>query len=201
MSSQANVKISTTGGRAPAALVAEAVAGDRDAFATLYNDYQPEVYRYLYARTGDRALAEDLTQETFLRALRRIDTFKHRPTTAGFVGWLCVIARNLHLDHLKLYRTSHEVAMAEPFRADIVDESAEQSAIRDLEIVEAREAVIAAMGVLTPYQRRAIELRYFEELSGPEAAARMGKPLGAVKTVTFRALRVMEQALAEGVAA
>ncbi|MFG2963531.1 RNA polymerase sigma factor [Streptomyces sp. NPDC048288] len=201
MSSQANAKISTTGGRAPAALVAQAVAGDRAAFATLYNDHHGEVYRYLVARTKDRQLAEDLAQETFLRALRRIDTFKHLPTTAGFVGWLFVIARNLHLDHLKLFRTSHEVSVAEPFRTDVGEHSAEESALRDLDIVEAREAVTAAMTRLNPYQREAIRLRFFEELSVPEAAARMGKGVGAVKTLTFRAMRVMEQALVEGAAA
>ncbi|MEU0332174.1 RNA polymerase sigma factor [Streptomyces sp. NPDC006193] len=177
-------------------LVMRAVAGDRDAFATLYNDHRPEVFRYLAQRTKDKSLAEDLTQETFIRALRRIDTFQHRPTTAGFVGWLCVIARNLHLDHLKLHRTSREIPTAEPFQVDEWSCSAEDTAIRSLDADKAHQAVQLAMKVLTPYQREAVRLRYFEDLTMPEAAARMGKDLGAVKTVTFRAMRKMHAVLA-----
>ncbi|MFJ5638706.1 RNA polymerase sigma factor [Streptomyces sp. NPDC093223] len=195
MSSQANAKISP--------VVAQAVAGDRDAFAALYNDHHVVVSRYLYSRTKDSLLAEDLTQETFLRALRRIDTFQHMPTTAGFLGWLFVIAKNLHLDHLKLYRTRCETPVAEPLGDYRRDHSAgaEESAFREMAIVEARESVTAAMNQLTPYQRQVIELRFFEELSGPETAARLGKRLGAVKTAQFRAMSVMEQALTEGAAA
>ncbi|MET8765521.1 RNA polymerase sigma factor [Streptomyces sp. NPDC004658] len=183
-------------------LVTKAVAGDRDAFATLYNDHKPEVYRYLVARTKDRTLAEDLTQETFLRAFRRIDTFRPRPTTAGFVGWLCVIARNLYLDHLKLHRTTREFPTAEPVDGGHLDPSAEESAMRHLDAAEARQAVAAAMQALTPYQREAIRLRYFEDLSIPETAARMGKGIGSMKTVTFRAMKSMQRTLtAQGVAA
>ncbi|MYW48836.1 RNA polymerase sigma factor [Streptomyces sp. SID161] len=177
-------------------LVTRAVAGDRDAFATLYNDHRPEVYRYLVNRTRNRSLAEDLTQDTFLRALRRIDTFQHRPTTAGFVGWLCVIARNIYLDHLKLHRTTREIPTAEPFQIDTFECSAEESAIRSLAAVDTRRVVGQAMETLTPHQRDVVRLRHFEELTFPETAARLGKNVASTKTLNFRAMRKMQAVLA-----
>ncbi|MBL1108032.1 RNA polymerase sigma factor [Streptomyces sp. 5-8] len=180
-------------------LVTRAVAGDRDAFATLYNDHRPEVYRYLVNKTRNRTLAEDLTQDTFLRALRRIDTFRHRPTTAGFVGWLCVIARNLYLDHLKLHRTTREIPTAEPFQTDAFEHSAEESAIRGLATIEAKQAVAQAMETLTAHQRDVVRLRHIEELTFPETAARLGKNVASTKTLHFRAMRKMHAALAASV--
>ncbi|MGW0163625.1 RNA polymerase sigma factor [Streptomyces sp. NPDC003343] len=193
MSVQVTAKISPPGG--PGELVTRAIAGDRDAFATLYNDHRAEVYRYLVNRTRDRHLAEDLTQDVFLRALRRIETFRHQQTGGGFNGWLMTIARNLHTDHLKKARVQREVPVGDVFEADEFDPSAEEAGLRQLEIVEASRTVAAGMTALNPYQQTCIRLRYFEELSVPETAARMGKGIGAVKTLTFRSLRLMEQAL------
>ncbi|MGI5196532.1 RNA polymerase sigma factor [Streptomyces sp. CA-288835] len=194
MSTQANPKISPPGG-ATTELVDRAHAGDREAFATLYNDHYSTVYRFLFSRTRDRHLAEDLTQEVFVRALRRIDTFDRRRTGGGFGAWLSVIARNLHLDHLKLHRVQREFPVAELHDSHTRDRSAESSALRELDIAEAKETVAAAMQVLNPYQRQCVRLRFLEELSVPETASRMGKGVGAVKTLQFRSLRLMEQAL------
>ncbi|MBQ1096291.1 sigma-70 family RNA polymerase sigma factor [Streptomyces sp. b94] len=192
MSSQANPKISPPGG-VDAELVARAVAGDREAFAALYNAHRDEVLRYLTRRTGNRHLAEDLTQDVFLRALRRIDTFIPR-NASSFVAWLMVIARNIHLDHMKLHRVQKEVPV-DQVNDESTDPSAEQSAMRGLDAVEAAATVTAVLAVLTPQQLECVRLRFFDELSGPETAARMGKGLPAVKTLQFRALRLMRSAL------
>ncbi|NEC72939.1 sigma-70 family RNA polymerase sigma factor [Streptomyces rochei] len=182
-------------GGVDAGLVARAVAGDREAFAALYNAHRDDVLRYLIRRTGNRHLAEDLTQETFLRALRRVDTFTPR-NASSFVAWLMVIARNLHLDHMKLHRVQKEVPV-DVVNDGSTDPSAEQSAMRGLDAVDAAATVTAALAVLTPQQRECVRLRFFDELSGPETAARMGKGLPAVKTLQFRALRIMRSALTE----
>jgi RNA polymerase sigma-70 factor (ECF subfamily) len=194
VSHQANAKINPGG--AVTELVARAAVGDRDAFAALYNEYQPEVFRFLMTRTRNRHLAEDLTSETFLRALRRIETFTDRPTGgSGFGGWLHVIARNLHADHCKAARTRLEVTVGEVFEPDERLDSAESTALRELETVEATETVAIAMQALTPYQQECVRLRFLEDLSAPETAALMGKGVGAVKTLTFRAVHGMQQAL------
>ncbi|MEV1079926.1 RNA polymerase sigma factor [Streptomyces sp. NPDC050211] len=195
MSHQANAKINPPGG-AVSELVARAAAGDRDAFGTLYNDHHDEVFAFLYNRTRDRYLAEDLTQDVFVRALRRLSTFT-APRDSGFAGWLAVIARNIHLDYVKSARARLEVSVAETYDGDSRDRSAEVSALRELDIAEAAETVTSAMRGLTPYQRECIGLRYIEELSVPEVAARLGKGEGAVKTLAFRAMTTLRQALAE----
>ncbi|MEU0199176.1 MULTISPECIES: RNA polymerase sigma factor [unclassified Streptomyces] len=185
-----------------AELVAQACAGDRTAFAALYAKHYDDVFGFLYNRTrGDRQLAEDLTQDVFLRALRRLETF-NSPRSSGFAGWLIVIARNIHLDHVKSAPVRLEVTVGEMADGDRRDRSAEASALRELEVAEAAESVEAALAVLNPYQRECVRLRFLEGLSVPETAARLGKGIGATKTVQFRALQQMRNTLtAEAVAA
>jgi RNA polymerase sigma-70 factor (ECF subfamily) len=200
VSSQANAKINPPGG-AVTELVTRAAAGDSDAFATLYNEYRDEVYRYLSLRTRNRVLAEDLTQDVFVRALCRIETFSVRPG-GTFVGWLMTIARNLHTDHCKAARTRLEVSTNEFFEADERAVSAESGALRALEAVEAAQTIAVAMATLTPHQRECVRLRYLEELPLPQAVAQLDRSAGAVKTLTSRAMTSMRRAVAEqGVAA
>ncbi|WP_328425933.1 RNA polymerase sigma factor [Streptomyces sp. NBC_00443] len=194
MSHQASAKISPPGG-AVSELVARAAAGDRDAFGTLYNEHRAEVFAFLHKRTRDRSLAEDLTQDVFVRALGRLSTFT-ATRGAGFAGWLAVIARNIYLDYVKSARSRLEVSVAEMYDGDVRDRSAEASALRELDIAEASATVTAAMQGLTAYQRKCVALRYIDELSVPEVAARLGKGEGAVKTLTFRAMTTMRQTLA-----
>lgn len=198
MTTQANGKIGPPG--VGPELVARAVAGDREAFATLYNEHRGEVYRYLLNRTRDRHLAEDLTQDVFERALRRLETFGG-PRASGFAGWLAVIARNIFLDHVKLARTRLEVPVGEMADGDSRDRSAESSALRELDIAEAAEVVTAAMQGLNPYQRECVQLRYFDGLSVPETAEQLGKGIGATKTLTFRAMEKMRAELGFGAVA
>src|SRR5436309_1579852 len=97
-------------------LVHAAQAGDSEAFGLLYDRYVSSVYRYVLFRVGDRTLAEDVTSETFLRALRRISSVSYQGRDLG--AWFVTIARNLVLDHVKSSRYRLEVATAE------VDDSA-----------------------------------------------------------------------------
>src|SRR5690606_2206251 len=92
-------------------LVLRAKTGDAEAFGTLYDRYLDLVYRYVYFRVGSHPLAEDLTSETFLRALRRIADFTWQGRDFG--AWLVTIARNLVADHFKSGRYRLEVSTAE----------------------------------------------------------------------------------------
>jgi RNA polymerase sigma-70 factor, ECF subfamily len=206
VTTQANGKV-RAGGTPESELIARARAGDQTAFAALYTAHSGTVYRYLYNRTrGDQTLAEDLTQDVFVRALSRLETFS-APRSSGFAGWLSTIARNIHLDYVKSSRVRLESLVGDiqdaTFDQDRSAEhgrSAELSAMRELDIVEATHTITAAMRDLTPYQRRCVELRFLEELTVPETAARLGKGIGAVKTLQFRAMGIMRQTLT-GVAA
>lgn len=196
MNHKANAKIASGGERA---LIERARHGDRDAFATLYNEHRPVVYRYLYFRTRDTQLAEDLTQDVFLRALNKIHLFVD--PSGCFEAWLVTIARNIHLDHSKLLRNRLEQPFAE-IHTDDEARSAELDVLRGLEVVEATVTLQRAMETLNANQRACISLRYMSELSLAETAAEMGRTVGAVKTMTFRAMEKLRTELrAEAVAA
>ena len=89
------------------ALVELARKGDSEAFGMLYDHYQGSVYRFLFYRTRSSTLAEDLTSETFFRALRNMQNFRWQGKDFG--AWLMTIARNLATDHFKAGRTRLEM--------------------------------------------------------------------------------------------
>ena len=95
-------------------LVTRAQAGDGEAFGQLYDRYVDTVYRFIYFRVNDRALAEDFTSETFLRALRRIGTISYQGRDIG--AWFVTIARNIVLDHMKSARHRLEYTTARHHR-------------------------------------------------------------------------------------
>ncbi|NUQ32538.1 MAG: sigma-70 family RNA polymerase sigma factor, partial [Dermatophilaceae bacterium] len=99
-----------------AALVELAQGGDKEAFAQLYDSYVDTVFRYVLVRVANRSLAEDLTSETFLRAMRRIDSFSWQGK--DIAAWFVTIARNLIADHVKSAKFRFEVATADMRDAD-----------------------------------------------------------------------------------
>jgi RNA polymerase sigma-70 factor (ECF subfamily) len=112
-------------------LVRAAQQGDTAAFAQLYDRYVDQIYRYLLFRVGTRELAEDLTSETFLRALRGITSVSYQGRDVG--AWFVTIARNLLLDHVKSSRYRREITTAEVDTArPLVDPGPEQQVITTL---------------------------------------------------------------------
>ncbi len=89
-------------------LVAEARRGRRDAFGSLYEEYGERIYRYVYARTGQTEVAEDLAQEVFLRAFQRISSYHSRGTP--FFAWLVRIAHNIVIDYYRRSAKRSETA-------------------------------------------------------------------------------------------
>ncbi len=80
-----------------AALIQRAKQDDPTAFAEIYDQHQPAIYRYIYYRLGDTATTEDLTSQVFVRMVEKIDTFTYRGQS--ILAWLYTIARNLIIDH------------------------------------------------------------------------------------------------------
>ncbi|MBT1097811.1 sigma-70 family RNA polymerase sigma factor [Streptomyces sp. Tu102] len=172
-------------------LVARARTGDREAFAALYHQHYRLVYGFLLVRTRNGHLAEDLTQEVFTRALRRIDAFSWQGT--AFAAWLTTIAKNLYLDELGRGRTRLETPVAEFDDPGEAGRDAEALVLRALEAVEAHETVRTALHTLNAQQRHCVELRFLDELTPQETALAMGRSVGAVKTLTYRALRKLRR--------
>lgn len=179
-----------------------AIGGDHDAFAALYRRSRDTVFRYLMRRTsGDRHLAEDLTHETFVRALARIDTYQDRGRP--FVAWLLTIAGNLVADHYKSGWRRLQVPRSDFARE--VDEGQNRlmwnetrddlaTTVADGEYRRHAGAVLArAMADLTDWQRRVVRLRYVEGLSVRDTAQELEVEDGAVKAATYRAMRTLAQ--------
>ncbi|MDT0380733.1 sigma-70 family RNA polymerase sigma factor [Streptomyces sp. RKND-216] len=174
-------------------LVERAQNGEADAFGRLYDQYSDTVYRYIYYRVGGRATAEDLTSETFLRALRRIGTFTWQGRDFG--AWLVTIARNLVADHFKSSRFRLEVTTGEMLDANEVERSPEDSVLERL----SNDALIDAVRRLNPQQQECVTLRFLHGLTVAETARIMGKNEGAIKTLQYRAVRTLARLMPEDV--
>ncbi|RJL22527.1 sigma-70 family RNA polymerase sigma factor [Bailinhaonella thermotolerans] len=171
-------------------LVLAAKAGDAEAFGALYDRYVDLVYRYVYFRVGAHALAEDLTSETFLRALRRMPDFTWQGKDFG--AWLVTIARNLVADHFKSGRYRLEVSTAEVFDTILDEADTPENAV--LSAMTNRDVLKAVRG-LNPEQQECVVLRFVHGLSLAETALIMGKNTGAIKALQFRAVKALGRLL------
>jgi RNA polymerase sigma-70 factor (ECF subfamily) len=157
--------------------MARVAAGDREAFESLYRDHAPAVMSLLYHLTFDRALAEDLTQETFVRAWRAAS--RYRPV-AAVRTWLLAIARRRAWNEGAKRRVRAHLSKPMP-----ADESADPSwhdPSRALSIGEEASRARAALSSLSPRLRLVFVLVRLERRSLAEAAEVAGIPVGTVKS-------------------
>ncbi len=174
------------------ALVELARAGDVEAFGLLYDHYQPSVYRFLYYRVGSAALAEDLTSETFVRALRSMGSFRWQGKDFG--AWLTTIARNLATDHAKSGRSRLEVVTEDMSLHDSSVEGPEGVVLAAI----THETLLRALRQLPAEQQDCLVLRFLQSRSIAETAAVLGRSEGAVKQLQLRAVRNLAKRLPEG---
>lgn len=168
-------------------LVSAAQRGDRDAFAQIYVHYREVVFRYVLFRMGDRMLAEDITQETFFRALRRIDSVSYQGRDLG--AWLVTIARNLIYDHCKSSRVRQEVVDEDTANCSW-HHPAERNPVEDAVIAAEQAAAIRHwVDRLGADQQMCIRYRFMQGLSVTETADLMGRGDGALKALQHRAVR------------
>jgi RNA polymerase sigma-70 factor (ECF subfamily) len=174
-------------------IVARAQGGDADAFGELYDRYVDVVYRYIYYRVSNISLAEDLTSETFIRALRRISSYTWQGRDFG--AWLVTIARNLIADHFKSGRYRLEVATSDLVEAgaDRREEGPENEVLAAI----TNEALLEAVKTLGAEQQECISLRFLQGMSVAETAAIMGKNEGAIKALQYRAVKSLSRLLPE----
>jgi RNA polymerase sigma-70 factor, ECF subfamily len=183
-----------TDGNGPAGwdLVRATQAGDQQAFGQLYDRYHDMVFRYVLFRIGDRQLAEDLTAETFLRALRRIGSVSYQGRDIG--AWFVTIARNLVLDHVKSSRYRLEQTTSEIADLSPATSGPEQQVLDGA----THEELLRCVAKLNADQKECIALRFLQGLSVAETARLMGRNEGAVKALQHRAVRRLAQLLPEG---
>jgi RNA polymerase sigma-70 factor (ECF subfamily) len=178
------------------ALVERAQAGESAAFGLIYDRYVDTVFRFVYFRVGNRQLAEDLTSDTFLRALKRIGSFTWQGRDLG--AWLVTIARNLVADHFKSGRYRLEVTTGDVLDADREDRGPEGSPESAVVDHITNVALLTAVKQLNPEQQECIVLRFLQGFSVAETARAMGKNEGAIKALQYRAVRALARLLPDG---
>jgi RNA polymerase sigma-70 factor (ECF subfamily) len=188
-------------GRSDQDIVALARAGEETAYRELIRRYERPLFSLLYRMVRDRELAEDLAQETFVKALNAIESY--RPEYK-FSSWIFKIANNAAIDHLR--RRELDTLSLEGSPHAETPEAVEATALQigdrqesPLDEVEARELggqIEQAIARLRPEYRSCILLRHVEGRAYEEIAEILNLPLGTVKTYIHRARNELRQALA-----
>lgn len=158
-----------------------------EAFRSFYERALPRVYAYFLHRCGAASVAEDLTQETFLAAVREI---RRKGSIESPTPWVLAIARHKLIDH---YRARER----EERRLEAV-----QSAVQGDELIEwrgeeSRERALTALQAVAPSQRAALVLRYLDGLSVPEVAKAVGKSVHATESLIARGKQSFRRAYLE----
>ncbi len=179
-----------------AAQVAETLAGNQEAFRPLVERYSQRLFRLAYRMAGNENDAEELVQETFLRAYRNLARFEAR---SNFGTWLYRICANCSLDHLRKRRPPSEVQeLDNPEGAMSPDDLVNPSPSPERLFLsgEMRYEFEAALGQLTPTERTAFALRHHEGLSIEEISEILGLRISATKNAVFRGVQKLRRALA-----
>lgn len=160
-------------------LVELAASGDQQAFEYLFTRYRDALMRLFEQRLGDKDMASDLLQETFIKVYLHIENYSKSFT---FGQWIYTIARNTLIDHLR--RRSDDISIDERFRIPMATTpSPEESVI----ISQSRSHFYAALEELSNEYRQVIEMRFLDEYSYEEIAEKLGRPINTIKTQIRRA--------------
>lgn len=193
--------------RSDAQLVAALVEGEHAALAELYDRHAAALYRAALLRVGDRQLAEEILQDTYLALWNRAELFDERQ--GSLIAWLSTIARNRAIDRLRAHgRRPPPVPFSAMMpdsqrggdeelplhRLPELDPSADDPA-QHVDGAWLRTEVERALALMPDVERDVIRLAYYEELSQSEIATRLNWPLGTVKTRTRRALARLRESL------
>lgn len=171
-------------------LIRRAQEHDQVALTQLYEENFDKIYRYVVLKIGDRAEAEDMTQQVFLNALKSISSYKYKGMP--FSSWLFRIAHNQVVDYYRKKKRSATVPLDDTLISGY--DNPGQEAERKMEI----EQMTRATRQLTRAQQEVISLRFAGELSIAEVARVMGKSEGAVKALQHAAITSLRKIMSVG---
>ena len=155
----------------------------------VYDQYFPEVYRYVRYRISDDAVAEDIASDVFMRLLEAVQ--KQKGPETNIKGWLISTASNVVNDHLRRqYRRPTEAL------SDTVPDL-DSSVHTEVDLREQNRAVRSAYAQLTEEQQHVLALRFGQGCSLEETASHMKKKVNAVKALQFRALAALQRLIGE----
>ena len=170
-------------------LVERGQQGDRSALEELYLIHFDRIYSYLHMTVGNRHDAEDLTTQTFLKMLEKINTFRWR--SAPFSAWLFRIAHNLAMDHFranKRWQPEEDVPEPDPDEST----SAEHGALQAI----GQKSMLELIDDLSPEQQQVLTLKFVFNFTNGDVATILDKSEGAVKSLQHRALVSLQKQLA-----
>jgi RNA polymerase sigma-70 factor (ECF subfamily) len=178
-----------------AAALARARQGDGDAFRVLVDLHARNAFALAFRLTGDNRDAEDVVQESFIRAFRQLGRFESR---SNFGTWLHRIVVNCAMDALRARHSRREERTVSPSDDELPDvlPAPGPSPERLARSAEIRRRVDTSMSLLTPQERVAFALRHYEGLSIDDIGRTLGVQKSAAKHAVFRAVRKLRAALA-----
>lgn len=173
-------------------LMSRIAAGDGEAFARAFELHAPVMLGLLYRILGQRGEAEEVLQEVFLQVWTQADRYDAARSTPR--GWMLMFARSRALDRLRR-RDARRRREEEASEDGSLPELVPPVGTERLEADERRSRVGMALGLLSPEQRRCIELAFFEGLTHTQIAERLEAPLGTVKSRILLGMNKLRQAL------
>lgn len=175
---------------AEATLLQSAVSFDDAALSEIYDRYESRIYSYIYRRTGDEVLAEDLTAQVFLKMLEAIRNQK--AWHSSFSGWLYRIAHNAVIDYYRQRDRNTQVSLDDALTVPASeDHNPVTTAEMNLDAVRLRSAIAR----LTDEQAEVISLRFLEGYSISEVAEMLDKTEGSIKALQYRAVATLRNLL------
>lgn len=175
-------------------LIRLARAGDAAAWKSLFDTHHRKVFGLAFRFLGNRSDAEDVLQETFVRAFRGLDGFD--PAFAGgFSSWIGRIGANCSLDVLRRKKNRETLSLEDEAVADPTDGTDSADPERTTGNREIRSRIEAALGDLSPKQRMIFTLRHYEGYTTREIAGMIEVTEGSVKTHLFRAVGALRKRL------
>ena len=166
-------------------LILRSRRGDAEAYGELVTRYQTSVFNVCYRILHERGEAEDLAQESFIRAYDRLASFD---IEREFGPWIRRVAANLCLNHLESQRSTAELK-------DEQDAGESQRPEETIEVRERSEQIRRALASLPAHYRVVVELRHYQAMSYDEIAFELKIPLSDVKSHLFRARKLLAEKL------
>lgn len=155
-------------------------------FAKYYSDNVDKIYRFVYYRTKHRQISEDITSQTFFKALKKFETFDEKK--ASFQVWIYRIARNTLYDYWRTFHTTSDIDDVFDLSSD---ERVEESVADKLEI----EKIEDYLQTLSSEQRDIIIMRIWDDMSYADIASIMDKSEGATKMMFSRAINKLRETM------
>ena len=165
-------------------LLTKAKSGDQGAFSELYNLYFEKIYRFIYYRVNHKEIAEDLSEDVFVKAYQKITSVNQHKT---FEGWLYQIARNTVIDY---YRRKKQTVPLE----EVENLLQYESAIIDVLNLQSQQKIfLKLLKELNSEQQIVIKLKFLEDLDNPTIAHMLHKSEGAIRVIQHRAIAKLKE--------